>query len=55
MCVGGAESYQDEIVFEEQEIKLLRQDFNHLNYTQSKQINVTMILGFARVRELIEN
>ena len=60
---GGAESYQDEIVFEEHGVKLLYQNFNHPIYTQSKQtefqvglsvIDAAMNLGFAGVRELIE-
>ena len=37
LCGGGADTYQDEIIFKKNDIKLVPQNFNHPSYVQYKQ------------------
>ena len=64
MCGGGADGYQDENIFNKNNIKLLYQNFQHPFYNQFKQknfikglsiIDCLMNLGWEQTSNLIKN
>ena len=63
MCGGGAENYQNETVFEENDIKLIYQNFLHPTYPQYNQdkfieglsiIDCLMNLGWEKTSEILK-
>lgn len=64
MCGGGAETYQNETVFEENNIKLIYQNFLHPEYPQYNQdkfikglsiIDCLMNLGWEKTSKLLKS